>query len=96
MTEEIHFRNLEQFGFGPNVMKKIKICPKCGQIAKKGSFFCRSCRAFLPRETLYDQYRRQHLCCADCGTVLTKDAKYCPRCGNQIPPNYKKATQRRS
>ena len=35
MTKEIHFRNLEQFGFGPNVMKKTKVCPKCGQIAKK-------------------------------------------------------------
>ena len=51
MTKEIHFRNLEQYGFGPNVMKKIKVCPKCGQIAKKGAFFCRSCGAFLPRET---------------------------------------------
>jgi hypothetical protein len=39
MTKEIHFRNLERFGFGPNVMKKIKICPKCGQIAKKRFIF---------------------------------------------------------
>ena len=35
MTKEIYFRNLEQFGYGPNVMKKTKVCPKCGQIAKK-------------------------------------------------------------
>ena len=81
MTKEIYFRNLEQYGFGPNVMKKTKVCPKCGQIAKKSSFFCRSCGAFLPRETLYDRYRRQHTCCVGCGTVLTKDAKYCPHCG---------------
>ncbi|MBE6710781.1 MAG: zinc ribbon domain-containing protein [Clostridia bacterium] len=81
MTRESRFRNLEQFGFGPNVMKKTKICAKCGQIAKTGTFFCRRCGAFLPRETLYDRYRRQHACCTGCGTVLTKDAKYCPHCG---------------
>ncbi|MBE6658172.1 MAG: hypothetical protein E7604_06990 [Ruminococcaceae bacterium] len=81
MTTEIHFRNLEQYGFGPNVMKKMKICHKCGQVAKKGSFFCRSCGAFLTRETLYDHYRRQHGCCVGCGTVLTADAKFCPHCG---------------
>ena len=35
MTRDSRFRNLEQFGFGPNVMKKTKICAKCGQIAKQ-------------------------------------------------------------
>ena len=84
MTTEIHFQNLEQYGFGPNVMKKMKICHKCGQIAKKGSFFCRSCGAFLTRETLYDHYRRQHGCCEGCGTVLTADARFCPHCGLPI------------
>ena len=95
MTQEIHFRNLEQFGFGPNVMKKIKICPKCGQIAKKGTFFCRSCSAFLTRETLYDHYRRQHRCCPECDTVLAADSQYCPNCGRQISSNYQIILQRR-
>ncbi|MBQ3064777.1 MAG: zinc ribbon domain-containing protein [Clostridia bacterium] len=81
MTKEIYFRNLEQFGFGPNVMKKMKICPKCGQIAKKGSLFCRSCKAFLTRETLYDHYRRRHRYCTGCDTVIASDARYCPHCG---------------
>ena len=81
MTERSHSRDLEQFGFGPNVMKKIKICPQCGQIAKKYSVFCHSCRAFLKRETLYDRDRKQHKCCAGCGTVLTVDARFCPHCG---------------
>lgn len=95
MTKEIHFRNLEQFGFGPNVMKKIKICPKCGQIAKKGSFFCRSCGAFLTRETLYDHYRRQHRCCPECDTVLAADSQYCPNCGRQLTSNYQIILQRK-
>lgn len=81
MMQESRFRNLEQYGFGPNVMKKTKICAKCGQISKTGAFFCRACGAFLPRETLFDRYRRQHTCCSRCGTVLTKDANYCPHCG---------------
>jgi RNA polymerase subunit RPABC4/transcription elongation factor Spt4 len=65
-------------------MKKTKVCPKCGQIAKKGTFFCRSCGAFLTRETLYDHYRRQHRCCPECDTVLAADSQYCPNCGKQI------------
>ena len=83
MTKGIHFRDLEQFGFGPNVMKKIKICPKCGQIAKKYSVFCHSCRAFLTGKTVYDDYRRKHRCCTGCGTVLTADARFCPHCGRE-------------
>ncbi len=86
MTKGIHFQNLEQFGFGPNVMKQIKICPKCGQIAKKYSVFCRSCGAFLTRKTLYDDYRRKHRCCTECGTVLTADARFCPHCGREKRP----------
>jgi len=83
MAREIRFRNLEQFGFGPNVMKKTKVCTKCGQIAKTGTILCRTCGAFLPRETLYDRYKRRHTCCIWCGTVLTDDAKYCPQCGKK-------------
>lgn len=85
MTQGIRFKNLEQFGFGPNVMKKTKICTKCGQIAKSGSILCRNCGAFLPRETLYDSYRRKHKCCTGCGTILTEDSKYCPHCGIKTP-----------
>ncbi len=87
MTKEIHFRTLERFGFGPNVMKKTKVCPKCGRIAKKSAFFCRGCGAFLSRETLYDRYRRQHRCCPDCDTVLTADSQYCPHCGKPLSSN---------
>jgi len=87
MTKEIHFQNLEQFGYEPNVMKKTKVCPKCGQMAKKSAFFCRSCRSFLTRETLYDHYRRQHRCCPVCDTVLTSDSQYCPNCGSKTQLN---------
>lgn len=83
MTQEPRFKELERFGFGPNVMKKTRICKKCGQISKTGFIFCHACGAFLPRKTLYDLYRRQHSCCTGCGTVLTDDANYCPHCGKK-------------
>ena len=83
MTQKVRFRNLEKYGFGPNVMKKTRICRKCGQISRNGFLFCRGCGAFLPRETLYDLYLRKHTCCEKCGTVLTEDAKYCPGCGRK-------------
>jgi len=94
MTQKLRFKNLEQFGFGPNVMKKTKVCTKCGQIAKAGSLFCRSCGAFLPRETLYDRYRRNHRCCTGCGTVLTDDAKYCPQCGRKTRADAEEAQKK--
>lgn len=43
MTQNVHFQNLAQYGFGPNVMKKTKICTKCGRITKTGILFCRRC-----------------------------------------------------
>ena len=61
--------------------KHFKSLSQMRKIAKKGSFFCRCCGAFLTRETLYDYYRRQHSCCSGCGTVLTDDARFCPYCG---------------
>jgi len=93
MTREVRFRDMERYGFGPNVMKKTKICAKCGQISKKSAIICQSCKALLPRGTLYDRYRSQHPCCSKCGTVLANDAKYCPQCGKQINAECQKHTQ---
>lgn len=87
MTQIIRFKNLEHYGFGPNVMRRTKICSKCGQVARSGSFFCPSCGEKLPQETLFDRYKRQHKCCPDCDTVLSTDSRYCPNCGRQIPKN---------
>ena len=84
MTWNLKFHQLEEYGFGPNVMKKTKVCRKCGKLIHRHVFFCPECRAWLTRETLYDLYRRQHKTCTFCGTVLTADAKYCPHCGQRI------------
>ena len=84
MTQKIRFKNLERFGFGPNVMKKLRICPRCGQTVKSRADTCPDCGETLPKETLYDRYKRQHLCCSNCDTVLSPDSRFCPSCGAQV------------
>lgn len=84
MTQKVRFKILENFGFGPNVMKKSKVCVRCGQLVKTRSAVCPECGEKLPRETLFDRYKKQHVCCPVCDTVLTPDSKYCSNCGKNI------------
>ena len=81
VTEKAKNLQLEQYGFGPNVMKKTKVCPSCGQLASARSMICSRCGARLPFATLFDSYKRRHPCCPQCRTILTADTKYCPHCG---------------
>ena len=86
MTQKARLKNLEDFGFGPNVMKKTKVCTKCGQTIKASASYCPECGERLPPETLFDRYKKQHKCCPECDTVLALDSLYCPNCGKQILP----------
>lgn len=70
MAAKAEMNWLEQCGFGPKVMKRMKVCPDCGMR--------------LLTKTLYDCYRERHLCCDRCGTVLTSDARFCPHCGQPL------------
>lgn len=72
---------LEQCGYGPNVMKRTKICPHCGAVVSDGLSACPDCGTRLLGKTLYDRYREKHICCDECNTVLTSDSLYCPHCG---------------
>ena len=84
MTEKSKNLQLEQYGFGPNVMKKTKVCLTCGQLASARSLICSHCGARLPFATLFDSYKRRHSCCPHCSTILTADTKYCPHCGQSV------------
>ena len=75
---------MEDYGFGPNVMKKTKVCARCGKMVSASAKTCPDCGEKLSSETLFDRYKRQHKCCPDCDTVLTPDSLYCPNCGKQI------------
>ena len=87
---------LTKYGFGPEAMKKIKVCRVCGRACDSGELYCESCGVVLPKETLFDLYRSQHLCCPECDTVVSKYSRFCPKCGRQLwreviipPPVYK-------
>ena len=75
---------MKQLGFGPEVMKKRKVCPICGVTADADEAECIRCGADLPGETLFDLYKSQHQFCAQCGTVVSNASAYCPECGTQL------------
>ena len=83
-TEKARYAALEQFGFGPNVMKKTKVCTKCGQMGSAASSTCHACGEKLPDMTLYDLYKKQHACCPACDTAFSPGSQYCPNCGKRI------------
>ena len=86
-TEQLRYKNMEDFGYGPNVMKKTKVCPKCGKMVNTRFRSCPDCGEQLSSETLFDHYKRQHACCSECDTVLTDDSKFCPHCGKSVFKN---------
>ena len=78
---------LGTYGMGPVAMKKIKICPRCGQIVKGTALMCPACRKLLTRKTLFDEYKMMHFCCPSCDVPLTGDTQYCPHCGRKVYPD---------
>ena len=83
MTQKVRYSRLEHYGFGPNVMKKTKVCTNCGRISGTDAAFCPECGEKLSGETLFDGYKRRHAACPYCDAVLTRDARYCPNCGKE-------------
>ncbi len=84
MTAKAKIDWLEKCGYGPNIMKRIKVCPSCGAVVSEKHSACPECGMRLLSKTLYDRYREKHLCCDKCGTVLATDSRYCPRCGKAL------------
>ena len=83
-TEKVKYKNMADFGFGPIVMKKTKVCKNCGHMVKGRFTNCPECGEKLPKETLFDRYKKQHLNCPECDTVLASDSLYCPNCGKPV------------
>ncbi len=83
---------LLEYGFGPEVMRRRKVCTECGRANRVQDTHCTDCGAVLPEKTLYDFYRSRHRCCPGCGVAVTDVAVYCPECGTQLP---KSGTARR-
>jgi len=83
-NEMLHRENMIRYGFGPEVMKKTKVCTLCGQRGEADQKFCTKCGTRLPDTTLYDFYRENHLYCHYCDTVVADSVQFCPRCGSKI------------
>lgn len=81
--EQIRKQSMEQYGFGPNAMKKVKVCTKCGHPSPADEQFCRECGVRLSDKTLYDIYKERHKSCPVCDTVFS-NVGYCPQCGTKI------------
>lgn len=82
---QTHFEEIAQYGFGPEVMKRLKICEGCGEQAHGQTTHCSSCGRALPEKTLYELYRMGHRLCPCCGTVIPADGDFCPHCGRPYP-----------
>ena len=82
--ELLRRQNMEHYGFGPSVMKKIRVCAHCGTPSQTESNFCVECGYRLPDKTLYDMYRERHKVCFVCDTILAQDMEFCPKCGTKI------------
>ena len=83
-TESIRKESMELYGFGPEVMKQTRVCPRCGTATTAHGANCSVCGAKLPGETLYDEYLRRHLQCPYCHAVLKSLSNYCPKCGKKL------------
>ena len=87
--ELIRQQSMEQYGFGPAAMKKVKVCTVCGNPSPSDQQFCTECGHRLPDKTLYDIYKERHVCCPNCDTVLSDEMGYCPQCGTKIKTDKK-------
>ena len=83
-SDAIRLKDLTHYGFGTESMKQIKVCRECGAKADAGQDFCRECGTPLPKETLYDLYRRENRLCPLCGSIVSRWAVFCPKCGARL------------
>ena len=81
----LHRVTLLEYGFGPETLRRRKICLGCGRANSADRTDCADCGARLPEMTLYDLYRSRHRCCPGCGVAVTDVARYCPECGTRLP-----------
>lgn len=72
-----------QYGFGPECMKRLKICPHCSRPVGTENRACPHCGRKVPVNVnnLFQYYKSMHRRCPSCDTVLSERMKYCPHCG---------------
>ena len=82
--ESMRAESMEHYGFGIEVMKRIKVCPRCGKTSPVDRQFCTECGHRLSEESLFEVYRQRHKVCPRCETVVADGSGYCPQCGEKL------------
>ena len=85
----IRLAGMRQYGFGPEAMKQIKVCNRCGTAVSVFCSYCLQCGEKLPAENLYQAYKRRSFSCPICDTVVSIRAEYCPKCGMKLNSKHK-------
>ncbi len=75
---------MEQYGFGVDAMKRIKVCTFCAAAMDAEATDCSECGSRLPAQTLYEVYRARHKSCPQCERVVADEAEFCPICGKHL------------
>lgn len=84
LADKVRQDGMDEYGFGPRVMKGLKVCKSCGRISPSTLLFCTECGAKLPEKNLYQSYKERHKCCKVCETVVANSSDYCPQCGEKL------------
>lgn len=82
--ERARREGMKLYGFGPDAMKQVQVCSRCGTMMSVKARSCSVCRAKLPRSSLFQIYKNRHRCCKNCDTVVQNGVIYCPVCGKKI------------
>lgn len=83
-AEQVRQQSMDEYGFGPRAMKKLKVCKACGYASPSERSFCTECGEKLPEKTLFQEYAGRHKYCKTCDTVVREDTEYCPQCGEKL------------
>lgn len=80
----VRIPGIRHYGFGPDNMCRIKVCSLCGTPCKASQKRCHECGAGLPKETLYEAYKKRIRFCSQCDAIVSVQTAYCPKCGKKL------------
>lgn len=84
IIESLRQSAMDHYGFGIDEMKKTKVCAFCGAKLSADAKICTECGKEVSKQTLFDEYKKHHVCCKHCDTVLSENARFCPQCGRKV------------